>query len=181
MDRIHLAWDSDKPPTTLMQWFNWHFHFFQHSVWFFVGGGGGGTELAVVETFLEFHIPIQTNILANHLSITQTGNSPGETSGLKMVAVEIVEFCFWRGTWGHNSTCYQAQSSCIPTEVSTIYFAALLVDTINCQIEFLISQVMNFAHTSICVHTHTHTHTHEQIFCEMQSRSYSWLHHLSYC
>jgi len=32
-------------------------------------GGGGGIELAAVQTFLEFHILIQTNILANHLSI----------------------------------------------------------------------------------------------------------------
>jgi hypothetical protein len=51
---------------------------------------GGGTGLAAVETLLEFPILIQTNILANRLSISGTGNSPGETLGLKMVAVEIV-------------------------------------------------------------------------------------------
>jgi hypothetical protein len=33
LNRIHLAQDTDKPPTALMQWFNWHFHFFQHSEW----------------------------------------------------------------------------------------------------------------------------------------------------
>jgi hypothetical protein len=55
---------------------------------------GGGTGLAAVETLPEFPVLIQTNILANSLSISGTGNSPGETSGLKMVAVEMVELCF---------------------------------------------------------------------------------------
>jgi len=116
---------------------------------------GGGTGLVAVETLLAFPVLLQTNILANCLSISGTGNSPGETSGLKMVAVEIVEFCFWRGTSRHTAMCCHAQSTCFPTEVSIVYFAVLLVDTTNCQIEFLISHVKNFAHA----HTHTHTHS----------------------
>jgi len=51
---------------------------------------GGGTGLAAVETLLEFPVLIQTNILANRLSISGTRNSPGKTLGLKMMAVEIV-------------------------------------------------------------------------------------------
>jgi hypothetical protein len=46
--------------------------------------------LGGVGTLLELPILIQTNILANYLSISGTG----ETSGLKMLAVEIVEFDF---------------------------------------------------------------------------------------
>jgi hypothetical protein len=55
---------------------------------------GGGPGLAAVQALLEFPVLIQTNILANRISISVTGNSPGETSGLKPVAVQIAEFCF---------------------------------------------------------------------------------------
>jgi hypothetical protein len=57
-------------------------------------GGGRETGLAAVQTLLEFPALIQTNIFANRLYISGTGNSPGEASGLKMVAVEIVKICF---------------------------------------------------------------------------------------
>jgi hypothetical protein len=112
---------------------------------------------------IEFPILIQTNILANHLLISGTGDSAEETSGLKMVAVEIVEIAFDKELLDiqHcvtmlNPTAFLPSPCCL--------FCATSCGQHKLPDRILDKSCNEFAHTA-----------HAQIFCEMQSRLYSCL------